>query len=51
MIVNSWLWFIALAVVGRQVGRWPGARLWLDRASAVIMWVSAIYLLFSLLRG
>jgi L-lysine exporter family protein LysE/ArgO len=50
VILNSWLWFIGLAVAGRLVGRWSQARRWLNRASALIMWVSAAYLLWSLLR-
>lgn len=49
VIVNSWLFFFALAVIGRMVGRWRGARLLLNRISAVIMWISAVYLLISLL--
>jgi L-lysine exporter family protein LysE/ArgO len=50
VILNSWLWFAGLAVAGRLVGRWDGARRWLNRASALIMWASAIYLLSTLLR-
>lgn len=49
-ILNSWAWFVGLAIVGRLVGSIAGVRRWLSRASAVIMWVSAIYLGVTLLR-
>ena len=51
VILNSWLFFFGLAVAGRLVGRWGGVRRWLNRASAVIMWISAGYLLLSLLAA
>lgn len=40
----SWVWFLALAVAGRLVGHVPAARRVLGRASAVIMWGTALYL-------
>ena len=43
-ILNSWLWFVLLALTGRLMGRVQAVRVWMNRASAVIMWVSAIYL-------
>lgn len=50
-IFNSWLWFFALAVVGRWVGSIAGVRRVLNRVSAVIMWLSAVYLVYNLLRA
>ena len=50
-IFNSWLWFFALAVVGRWVGSIAGVRRALNRVSAVIMWLSAVYLAYNLLRA
>jgi L-lysine exporter family protein LysE/ArgO len=44
----SWLWFFALAVAGRQVGRVDKSGkfiLLLNKASAFIMWGTAAYLL------
>lgn len=49
VLINSWLWFLGLAIVGRWVGRLDVVRRWLSRASAVIMWISAVYLAQSLL--
>lgn len=49
-VLNSWLWFFGLAVVGRVVGSFDVVRKWLNRASAVIMWLSAIYLVYNLTR-
>lgn len=49
VILNSWLWFLMLAVVGRLVGTFDTVRIWLNRASAVIMWLSAAYLLLAML--
>lgn len=48
-ILNSWLWFLGLMVAGRLVGNFKGVRMWLNRASAVVMWISAVYLAASLL--
>lgn len=44
----SWLWFSALAVAGRVIGRFDAIRQVLNRASAVIMWIGAVYLAFNL---
>ena len=49
-ILNSWLWFFMLMVVGRLVGTFGTIRKALSRVSAVIMWVSAIYLGYNLGR-
>ncbi len=49
-VLNSWLWFFALAVAGRSLGSFDVVRTWLNRASAVIMWLSAIYLVYNLTR-
>jgi L-lysine exporter family protein LysE/ArgO len=47
-ILNSWLWFLMLSLLGRWVGNIESVRRWLNRASAVVMWGSAAYLLFGL---
>lgn len=48
-IVVSWLWFITLLVVGRLLGatgdQW---KVWLNKASAVIMWGVGLQLLWSM---
>ena len=33
-VLNSWLWFGGLAIVGRTLGSFAGVRTWLNRASA-----------------
>ncbi|MCM3573971.1 LysE/ArgO family amino acid transporter [Mesobacillus subterraneus] len=46
-ILTSWIWFFALAFVGRQVGRLgksAGFLGILNKVSAMIMWGTAIYL-------
>jgi L-lysine exporter family protein LysE/ArgO len=48
-ILNSWLWFFALAIVGRRVGSIARVRRVLNRVSAIIMWLSAIYLVYNLI--
>ncbi len=48
-ILNSWLWFFALAIVGRWVGSIARVRRILNKVSAVIMWLNAIYLVYNLL--
>ncbi|RXI96141.1 amino acid transporter [Anaerobacillus alkaliphilus] len=51
-IITSWLWFFSLAFVGRQVGRLNNSGkfiVWLNKTSALIMWVTAFYLLYLLL--
>ena len=50
-VLNSWLWFFGLAVAGRTLGSFDVVRQWLNRASAVIMWLSAIYLVYNLARA
>jgi L-lysine exporter family protein LysE/ArgO len=49
-VINSWLWFFALAVAGRFLSSFEVVRKWLNSASAVIMWLSAIYLVYNLAR-
>lgn len=49
-VLNSWLWFFMLAVAGRFLGSFDVVRQWLNRASAIIMWLSAIYLVYNLVR-
>jgi L-lysine exporter family protein LysE/ArgO len=51
-IANSWLWFFGLTVLGRSLGAADknGAVLrWLNKISALIIWVSAIYLVVGLI--
>ena len=43
-ILVSWMWFLTLAVAGRMLMAVPGVRGILNRVSAVIMWVTAVYL-------
>lgn len=50
-VINSWVWFFGLMTAGRLVGHFEGVRRWLNRVSAIVMWLSAIYLLVSLLGG
>lgn len=50
-VLNSWLWFCGLAIVGRTLGSFAGVRTWLNRASAVIMGLSAAYLVYNLTQG
>ncbi|MDR6549973.1 LysE/ArgO family amino acid transporter [Paenibacillus qinlingensis] len=48
----SWIWFIALALMGRQVGRLDQSRTfitYLNKASALIMWGTSIYLITQLI--
>lgn len=52
VITVSWLWFFGLATLGHFAGavaRGEGVRLWLNRASAVVMWTVAGQLLFALI--
>lgn len=47
-IMVSWCWFLALALIGRLIGnRDKHGRVlrYLNKASACVMWVSAVYLL------
>ncbi|WP_127529859.1 LysE/ArgO family amino acid transporter [Paenibacillus kobensis] len=51
-IMVSWVWFFALALTGRQVGRLDKSGTFiviLNKISAVIMWVTAVYLITRLL--
>ncbi len=50
VILNSWIWFLMLAVAGRLVGTLEGVRKWLNRLSAIVMWANAIYLGINLFR-
>ncbi|HZY43996.1 MAG TPA: LysE family transporter, partial [Anaerolineae bacterium] len=49
-VLNSWLWFFVLAVVGRWVGSIVRVRRVMNRVSAIIMWLSAIYLVYNLTK-
>lgn len=51
-IVVSWIWFLALALVGRQVGKLDKSRTfirYLNKASALIMWGTSVYLMSQLM--
>ena len=50
-ILNSWLWFFALALAGRLIGQVGSVRRLLNRASAIIMWLSALYLVYNLVAA
>jgi L-lysine exporter family protein LysE/ArgO len=50
-ILVSWLWFFGLSIIGRLIGKLDQSGrfiLLLNKISALIMWGTAIYLLFSL---
>jgi L-lysine exporter family protein LysE/ArgO len=50
-ILVSWLWFFGLSIVGRLIGKLDSSGrfiLLLNKLSALIMWGTAIYLMFSL---
>jgi L-lysine exporter family protein LysE/ArgO len=49
-ILNSWAWFFMLAVAGKLIGSIGPVRKWLNRVSAVIIWLSAVYLVYNLAR-
>ncbi len=49
-VLNSWAWFFTLAAAGRVIGSMSRVRRWLNRASVMIMWLSAIYLVYNLTR-
>jgi L-lysine exporter family protein LysE/ArgO len=49
-IFNSGVWFFMLAVAGRVIGSMGHVRRWLNRVSAIIMWLSAVYLVYNLSR-
>jgi L-lysine exporter family protein LysE/ArgO len=49
----SWLWFLALSLVGRALGRAAGGAAggrWLGRASALVMWAVALRYALALVR-
>lgn len=51
-ILVSWVWFFSLAMTGRflqKVDRTGNILTMLNKISAVIMWISAVYLLMSLI--
>lgn len=43
-VAVSWIFFLSLAVFGRALSRIRGVARLLARASAVVMWISAVYL-------
>ncbi len=47
-ILNSWVWFLMLALAGKWIGSIGPVRQWLNRVSAVIIWISAVYLVYNL---
>ena len=50
-IIVSWLWFFSLALLGKQVGKLDKSGNFmgiLNKVSALIMWGTAIYLIFTL---
>lgn len=50
-ILVSWLWFFGLSLAGRVIGKLDQSGrfiLMLNKLSALIMWATAIYLIFSL---
>ena len=47
-LLVSWLWFFMLTITGRMLGKLRYNRKLFNRISAVIMWLSAIYLLYNL---
>jgi L-lysine exporter family protein LysE/ArgO len=49
-LLNSWVWFFALAVAGKLLGSIGPVRRWLNRVSAAIIWISAVYLVYNLAR-
>lgn len=51
-IITSWIWFFSIALVGRQVGRLNNSGRFiaiLNKVSALIMWGTAVYLIFTLI--
>ncbi|MEK9162244.1 MAG: LysE/ArgO family amino acid transporter [Chloroflexota bacterium] len=53
-ILNSWLWFFGLTIMGRALGvvdRNGSALKVLNKVSAVIIWISALYLAVGLVGG
>jgi L-lysine exporter family protein LysE/ArgO len=50
-ILVSWMWFFGLSIVGRMIGRMDQTGRFivlLNKISALIMWGTAIYLIFSI---
>ncbi|GIO52380.1 LysE/ArgO family amino acid transporter [Paenibacillus cineris] len=53
-VLVSWVWFAGLAAAGRAARNLDSTgrlRSWLNLLSAIIMWVTAAYLAYSLFRG
>ncbi len=50
-IVVSWGWFFMLSVLGRIFSRLPGTGALIERASALIMWICALYMGYLLFLG
>ena len=51
-ILISWIWFFSLALAGRLVGKLPnsaGYIVMLNKVSAIIIWGTALYLIFTFL--
>lgn len=48
-IVVSWNWFLLLIVTGRLVGKFTHFMQFFNKFSAVIMWISAVYLIKNLI--
>ncbi len=49
-LLNSWVWFFLLAMAGKLMGSIGGVRRWLNRVSALIIWISALYLVYNLMH-
>lgn len=50
-VAVSWIWFFALALTGRLLRQKDASgnmRIWFNRFAAIIMWLSAAYLLISI---
>ncbi|WP_462409677.1 LysE/ArgO family amino acid transporter [Neobacillus sp. Marseille-QA0830] len=50
-ILVSWIWFFGLSIAGRILGKWDQSGkfiILLNKISAIIMWGTAIYLIFTL---
>lgn len=45
-IVVSWLWFFALSLAGRYIRQYENITKYAGRVTAIIMWSSAIYLIY-----
>lgn len=50
-ILVSWIWFFSLALAGKMIGKLDSSGtfiLMLNKLSAIIMWGTSIFLIFSL---